>query len=176
MSIDFFLHYTVSVLLCFLLWTFCSYWIHRCAHIHSHKNPLWLVHVAHHRIPYFKVQPVRKPALGQYFFWLGDLLTSLDVIMALTLPIVVITFIWPEYGIPLLIFHYFYEVYLSEGVLDHNGRLTGNITRYFAWGSYHLYHHADLNKNYGLMITLWDKVFGTYVFPEENFLAEKVKY
>ncbi len=169
------IEYMIGIAGCFLLWTFCIYWLHRLSHIHHKRNPLWKIHQAHHRIKYFQLRPYEPPSLGSYFFWLGDFKTSFDVFLVMTVPLLIISYFFPQYGIGLLIFHYFYEVFGSEAVLDHNPRIEGKITHYFAWGSYHLYHHVDLKKNYGLMTTFWDHVFGTAVHPEAGFLASKLQ-
>ena len=156
-----------------LAWTFIAYWLHRVSHISNPKNPLWKIHCAHHRIPYLSEPTGSKvPKIGQFFLWLGSWRTSLDVIIVLTLPALVFAITLPRYGIPLLIFHYLYEVFLSEYALDHNPRIKGALTRYFAWGDFHLYHHIAPKNNFGLMITLWDRVFNTSVDPEPG-TAEK---
>jgi sterol desaturase/sphingolipid hydroxylase (fatty acid hydroxylase superfamily) len=145
-----------------LSWTFLVYWMHRLSHIHSPKNPLWQLHRAHHTVPYLS-EPTGSawPKLGQFVLWLGHWKTSLDVIVVMTLPAILIAVIAPRYGIPILIFHYLYEIFCSEYSLDHNPKVTGTITKYFAWGDFHLFHHMSPKKNYGLVITLWDRVFST---------------
>ena len=170
--------YMLGLAGCFLLWTFVIYCLHRLSHIHHPANPLWRIHVAHHKIPYLhSEQRQRWPSLGQYFFWLGDWKTSLDVFLVMTVPLIIISIIWPQYGIPLLVFHYLYEVFLSESVLDHNPHVKGRITRWFAWGDFHLHHHIDMKSNYGLMITLWDRLFGTAHHTQpgaiENYIQRK---
>ena len=155
-----------GVFFAFLLWTFMIYWLHRWAHISHRLNPLWQIHRAHHAIIYLGKQPtVLRPRWYQYFFWLGDWRASIDVIISMTLPAILIACIWPRYGIPLLVFHYFYEVFFSEYVLDHNPRIQGKITQIFAWGDFHLFHHMAPRKNFCLIITLWDRVFGTAEDP-----------
>jgi sterol desaturase/sphingolipid hydroxylase (fatty acid hydroxylase superfamily) len=150
-----------------LVWTFTSYWLHRISHISHSKNPLWHIHRAHHKIPYLG-EPTGSifPRIGQFFMWLGTWRTSLDVIIVLTIPAVIIAIVAPRYGIPILIFHYFYEVFCSEYALDHNPRIKGFVTKIFAWGDFHLYHHMSPKNNFGLIITFWDRVFGTSVDPK----------
>ncbi|MEM9304566.1 MAG: sterol desaturase family protein [Pseudomonadota bacterium] len=158
--------FAAGVFGCFLLWTFCMYWLHRWSHIAKPGNLLWKIHVAHHQIPYLsRATPDVRPTPGQFVFWLGGWRESLDVIVVMTLPLVLITLAFPQYGLPLLVFHYFYEVFLSEGLLDHNPRVKGPVTRYFAWGHFHLFHHINLKVNYGLIVTWWDHLFGTARHP-----------
>ncbi|MCE9596651.1 MAG: sterol desaturase family protein [Spirochaetia bacterium] len=163
------LQFVVSVLALFLLWTCIIYWLHRISHIKHAKNPLWIIHRAHHRLPYFSEAPRPWPRLGQYFFWLGNWKESLDVIFVMTIPLGLLTIVFPAQGACLLVFHYFYEVFLSESRLDHNPYLTGRWTKFFAWGSFHLVHHVQLQKNFCLMITLWDHVFGSAIEPDPDF-------
>ncbi|MCB1325913.1 MAG: sterol desaturase family protein [Spirochaetales bacterium] len=163
------LGYVAGLTGCFLLWTFIIYWLHRIGHISHPWNPLYELHKAHHKINYFRQDASPWPDLGQFFFWLGDWKTSLDVFLVMTVPLLGITWLWPAFGLPLLVFHYVYEVFLSEAMLDHNANIRGFTTRYFAWGNFHLYHHVDQKTNYSLMTTLWDWVFGSAVMPAREF-------
>jgi len=157
----------------FLVWTFAIYWLHRISHLTHPYNPLWQVHRAHHKIPYLSEPSGSKfPRIGQFFLWLGSWRASLDVILVMTLPALLIALAIPRYGIPLLVFHYVYELFCSEYALDHNPRIKGDIVKYFAWGDFHLFHHTASKNNFGLVITLWDRVFGTSVDPEPG-TAEK---
>jgi len=150
-----------------LAWTFMTYWLHRLSHVSHPKNPLWQLHRAHHRVAYLGEPTGSKiPKIGQFFLWLGTWRASLDVILAMTLPALAIAVLFPRYGIPLLVFHYFYEIFASEHALDHNPQIKGRIVKYFAWGDFHLFHHMAPKNNFGLVITLWDRVFGTDVDPE----------
>jgi sterol desaturase/sphingolipid hydroxylase (fatty acid hydroxylase superfamily) len=161
------LQHGVNMALVLLLWTFAMYWLHRLSHWHHPKNPLWQLHRAHHTIPYLSAPSESPwPKLGQFFLWLGSWRASLDVFVVMTLPAIVIALVTPTYGIPLLLFHYLYEVLCSEYALDHNPRVQGWLTRFFAWGDFHLFHHMSPKHNYALIFTLWDRVFGTAVDPQ----------
>lgn len=161
---------------CFGLWTLAIYWLHRWSHIHHRFNPLWWIHRAHHAEPYLREDSRPQwPKLGQFLFWLGGVRLSLDVILVMTLPLLAIVWVWPQYALPLLVFHYLYEVFLSESVLDHNPRITNRATRWFAWGDFHLHHHVNLKKNYGLMLGLWDFVFGTAQVPDKGASLARIQ-
>jgi sterol desaturase/sphingolipid hydroxylase (fatty acid hydroxylase superfamily) len=171
------LFYAVGLLAWFLVWTLIMYALHRLGHVHSKRNPFWIVHTAHHRIAYLTRRPVNNwPKLAQFWLWLGDWRTSLDVFITMTLPLILIAWVVPEYGIPLLVFHYFYEIFLSEHRLDHNPYVSGAITKVFAWGDFHLYHHAHPRKNFGLLITLWDRVFGSAIDPEPGSARRRLEH
>jgi sterol desaturase/sphingolipid hydroxylase (fatty acid hydroxylase superfamily) len=160
----------------FLLWTFMIYWLHRLSHIRHQKNPLWQLHCAHHATPYLSAPSLSPwPKFAQLFFWLGSWRATLDVLVVMTLPALLIALIAPRYGLMLLAFHYFYEVFCSEYALDHNPRIQGFWTRIFAWGDFHLFHHISTRNNYGLIITLWDRVFGSAVDPIPGTAMERQK-
>jgi sterol desaturase/sphingolipid hydroxylase (fatty acid hydroxylase superfamily) len=144
----------------FFLWTLLVYSMHRAAHIKNQYNLLRKIHLSHHKINYLE-RDNRRFKWYYMLFYFGSIYASLDVILMLTLPAFVVYFLYPRLGIYIIAFHYVYEVFLSEGALDHNPNITGKATRYFAWGKYHLTHHSDSRYNYGLMITLWDWVFKT---------------
>lgn len=149
----------------FLLWTLLVYFMHRLAHIRSKNNPLYYVHLAHHKINYFK-EDNRKFKWYYLFFYFGGILETLDVIVMLTVPALSVYLLFPSYGIYILLFHYLYEVFLSEGYLDHNPKINGKITNYFSWGTYHLIHHKTWTHNFSLIITLWDYMFVTQKKPK----------
>lgn len=143
----------------FLLWTLAIYWLHRLAHWRHRYNPLHYLHLSHHEINYFKTEKKFKIA---YLLWIfGDWRATLDILLNMTLPLVILTYFYPSQGLFLLVFHYLYEAFLSEGVLDHNPNIRGTITNYFAWGVYHLQHHNSPKYNFSLIVTVWDRVFGT---------------
>lgn len=154
------LTYFLIFLFQFFLWTMLVYLMHRVAHIKRRYNPFHWIHMAHHRINYWK--PENRVFRWYYFlFFFGSIQATIDVVLILTIPAVTVCLIYPATGVYILVFHYIYEVFFSEGVLDHNPRIKGTVTRFFAWGDYHLWHHKNWKYNYGLMITLWDSIFGT---------------
>ncbi|WDE09213.1 sterol desaturase family protein [Thalassomonas viridans] len=142
----------------FLLWTLYSYLAHALAHRNFKYNFLRYIHLEHHKYDYGD----RKwPPLGDFFFWFGSWKGTLDVWLVFTLPLIVLYFFEPEVAIVLLVFHYFYEVFCSKNVLDHNPDIQGKITRFIPIGSFHLKHHKNYKCNYSFYITLWDYLFGT---------------
>jgi sterol desaturase/sphingolipid hydroxylase (fatty acid hydroxylase superfamily) len=178
------IEFPIGIGAAFLAWTFLVYWMHRLSHIHHRHNPLWQLHRAHHMIPYLS-QPTGSaaPKIGQFFLWLGTWRTSLDVFLVMTMPAVFIAFFLPRFGIPVLVFHYCYEIFCSEYSLDHNPKVQGWLTRIFAWGDFHLFHHMMPKRNFSLIITLWDRVFftatdpkpGTAQMRQQQLLAAKVQ-
>jgi sterol desaturase/sphingolipid hydroxylase (fatty acid hydroxylase superfamily) len=154
--------YVIELVYWFLVWMLWAYWFHRLAHIPSTRNPLWQIHLAHHKEKYGLEEPISWwPHWTAFLLWFGNLRASLDVWLTLTLPVVLLSFIVPQYGLPLLAFNYVYEVFLSEKTWDHNPQVKGWITRYLACGVYHLSHHRRTEVNLAFYVTIWDYVFGT---------------
>lgn len=151
----------------FLLWTLYSYTIHVIAHSQMKYNFLKYFHIKHHAYNY---GDSKLPPWHDYFFWFGDIRTSMDVYITFTLPLIVLAIFEPLYGSLLLVFHYLYEVFLSRNVLDHNPKITGTITKLFPIGSFHLTHHHYARCNYSFFLTLWDFLFGT---NDDKVLAEQ---
>lgn len=148
------------ILSLFLLWTLLVYLMHRLAHVRHTFNFLYKIHIYHHKIDYFKKEN-RRFKWYYMLFYFGGVYETLDVLFILTMPLLFIYILLPNLTIYLVIFHYLYEVFLSEGMLDHNPNVNGKITTVFSWGSYHLIHHKTWKYNYSLMITIWDRVFKT---------------
>lgn len=148
----------VKLLVYFFLWTLYSYTIHVIAHLNFRFNFLKYIHVKHHS---YKYTGLKWPPLSDYFFWFGGLRASLDVWITFTLPLLLLLFIEFDVALTLLVFHYFYEVFLSRDILDHNPNITGKITRFIPIGSFHMKHHKYYKCNYSLFITFWDYLFRT---------------
>ena len=149
----------ILFVLAVLLWTGMAYIIHRLAHWRGSCSILYRLHAVHHG-------PRYAGGSGQlrwhhFLLCFGSPAETLDIWITLTLPALLICLVLPMQGLLLFMFHYFYEIFCSDGQLDHNPNLSGPITRTFAWGDYHLRHHRDPSRNYGLILTVWDYVFST---------------
>jgi sterol desaturase/sphingolipid hydroxylase (fatty acid hydroxylase superfamily) len=164
--------------LTFLLWSLGAYWFHRLGHVAHRLNPLFKIHMAHHRVDYDAGRaPGESLVQPQYFLlWYGNLAASADVWITIFIPAIVLSIFNPATGIPLIVLLYFYEAILSERLLDHNPNMRGPLTVIFAWGNYHLSHHHHVRTNYGLYITLWDRVFGTVRVAPREAAAELTQH
>jgi sterol desaturase/sphingolipid hydroxylase (fatty acid hydroxylase superfamily) len=130
---------------------FIFYWLHRMEH---HVRLFWAVHVTHHSSDHFNFtvgfrSSVLQPLYRFVFFlplaWLG--FKASDIILMFSA-----TQIW--------------------GILVHTqlvGRL-GWLEKILVTPSHHRVHHASnplyLDKNMGMFLIIWDKLFGT--FQEEK--------
>ncbi|MBD8871291.1 sterol desaturase family protein [Rhodanobacter sp. DHB23] len=134
-----------------LAYDFCYYWLHRMGH---EVNILWAAHVVHHQSERYNLSTALRqtgsgPLLGWIFY----------------LPLAIV-------GVPVQVFVVVALVDLLYQFWVHTeqiGRL-GWFDRVFCSPSNHRAHHAVndryLDRNYGGILILWDRLFGSFV--EEN--------
>jgi len=142
-----------------LVWLGMAYGIHRLAHCSASWNLLHRLHAVHHQPSYLCRS--RKLRWHHFLFCFGSVSETLDIWFTLTLPLLMISLMLPSQGAVLLVFHYLYEIFCSDSQLDHNPSLSGPLTRVFAWGEYHLRHHSNPSRNFGLILTFWDHLFAS---------------
>ncbi|MEM1261536.1 MAG: sterol desaturase family protein [Pseudomonadota bacterium] len=141
-----------SFLVVLLAWDFLYYWHHRFGHT---VNVLWAAHVVHHQSEDYNLSTaLRQASTGFLFGWL------------FYLPLILI-------GVPV-------HVVATASAVDliyqfwvhtqHVGSL-GWFDRVFVSPSNHRVHHAQnqryLDKNYGGILIVWDRLFGTFA-PEDT--------
>lgn len=130
---------------------FCDYWLHRVGH---QTAVFWAAHVVHHQSEEFNFSTaLRQESLVALLGW------------PFYLPLAVL-------GVPPLQFALaglivlLYQFWIHT---EHIGKL-GWFDRVFSSPSNHRVHHAVnplyINKNYGAMLVVWDRMFGT--FAEES--------
>ncbi|MGE3302397.1 MAG: sterol desaturase family protein [Hyphomonadaceae bacterium] len=137
-----------SMALCFAAEDFAHYWQHRLSH---ERRWLWASHIAHHTSEQFNLSTAfRQPwtsALGLAFvFWL---------------PLA-----WIGFPPPMVFFFsaisFAYQFWLHTEAI---GRL-GLFEHVLNTPSHHRVHHAVnpgyLDANYGGVLILWDRIFGTF--------------
>ncbi len=137
----------------FICTDFIWYWYHRLAH---EINILWSAHVVHHQSEDFNYTVSARITIFQGFvrtgFWC--------VLPLIGFPAGMIT--------SMLMIHGLYPFFIHT-------RLTGKlgILEYiFVTPSHHRVHHASnelyLDKNYGDVLIIWDKLFGTFQKEEKS--------
>jgi len=151
------LRWWLALLLLMLAWTGLAYGIHRMAHQRGTWNLLNRIHRAHHHPDYLKAQ--RSLRWHHFLLCFGSLEETLDGWITLTLPALLLALLSPSHAPVLLGLHYLYEIFLSDNRLDHNPSIQGGLNHWFAWGEYHLEHHRQPAKHFGLILTFWDVVF-----------------
>lgn len=63
------------------------------------------------------------------------------------------------FGWWLFIVYYIWAAFIQEAI-EHNPEF--NIYPWITSGKWHLQHHTDHSKNYGVFTPIWDKIFGTW--------------
>ncbi len=135
-----------------LAYDFLYYWNHRLGHI---CGVFWAAHVVHHQSEdYNLTTALRQPSTGVLLSWL------------FYVPLAVV-------GVPPLVFaivgliDLLYQFWIHTELV---GKL-GWYDRVFASPSNHRVHHAVnrkyLDKNYGGILIVWDRLFGTFVEEDE---------
>ena len=134
-------------LLAVLLYDFFDYWLHRV----GHKSAVfWAAHVVHHQSKHFNFSTALRQesayALLGWIFYLPLAVAGIP----------------PEiYGIAGLIV-LLYQFWIHT---EHIGKL-GWFDTIFSTPSNHRVHHAVndryIDKNYGAILILWDRMFGTF--------------
>jgi len=150
------LPFAIEVLLTFLVLDLWRYWEHRF----FHRIPwLWRVHLVHHSDTQIDVTTSERHHPLEYI--LGTVV-MMALIAALGLPAAAV-------GVYLLaatvVALYSHANLRLEPSLD---RL---LRRLVVTPSQHAVHHSDLqpetDSNYGSVLTVWDRLFGTYVDPQD---------
>jgi sterol desaturase/sphingolipid hydroxylase (fatty acid hydroxylase superfamily) len=140
-------------ILLFLFTDFLWYWYHRLAH---EINILWLAHIVHHQSEDFNYTVSARITIFQAFartaFW--------SFLPLIGFPAGMIT--------SMLIIHGTYPFFIHTRTI---GKL-GILEYLFVTPSHHRVHHGSnekyLDKNYGDVLIIWDKLFGTFQKEEEN--------
>ena len=140
-----------GVLLALVLYDFCYYWLHRAGHVVA---LFWAAHVVHHQSQHYNLSTaLRQSSSGLLLGWIF----YLPMAMAGVPPMV--------FGIVALI-DLLYQFWVHT---EQVGKL-GWFDRVFCSPSNHRVHHAVndgyIDKNYGGILMLWDRLFGT--FQEEH--------
>ncbi len=134
-------------LLALLLYDFCYYWLHRMGH---EVAVLWAAHAVHHQSQDYNLSTaLRQTSSGALLGWLFYLPMALAGVPPLVFVVV---------GLIDLLYQFWVH---TEQV----GRL-GWFDRWFCSPSNHRVHHAVndayLDKNYGGILIVWDRIFGTF--------------
>ncbi len=134
-------------LLALLLYDFCYYWLHRMGH---EVAVLWAAHAVHHQSQHYNLSTaLRQTSSGALLGWLFYVPMALAGVPPLVFVVV---------GLVDLLYQFWVH---TEQV----GRL-GWFDRWFCSPSNHRVHHAVnddyLDKNYGGILIVWDRLFGTF--------------
>ena len=135
-----------------LMYDFCYYWLHRAGH---RCALFWAAHVVHHQSEDYNLSTaLRQTSSGWIAGWLFYLPMALLGVPPLVFAVVAL--------IDLL-----YQFWVHTQLV---GRL-GWFDRWFCSPSNHRAHHAVndryLDRNYGGILIVWDRLFGTFAEEED---------
>ena len=143
---------TAGWLAAIVLFDFCDYWLHRVGH---ESAVFWAAHAVHHQSQHFNLSTALRQEstvafLGWPFYLPMALLGVPPAQFALA-------------GLIVLLYQFWIHT-------EHIGKL-GWFDRVFSSPSNHRVHHAVndqyLDKNYGGMLIIWDRLFGTFIEEDE---------
>lgn len=134
---------------------FCYYWVHRFAH---EVSILWAAHQVHHSSEYYNLTTALRQSFSQQFtswiFYMPLALVAPPAVFAVHIQLNLLYQFWIH----------------TELIKD-----LGPLEWIFNTPKHHRVHHGRnlycIDKNYGGLLIIWDRLFGT--FAEED---EKVAY
>lgn len=143
----------ITWVLLFLCTDLIWYWYHRFAH---EVNLFWAAHIVHHQSEDFNYTTSARITVFQAVircgFW--------AILPLLGFPVMMVT--------SLLLIHGLYPFFIHTQAI---GKL-GWFEYFLVTPSHHRVHHASnpeyLDKNYGDILIIWDKIFGTFVKEKEQ--------
>lgn len=125
------------------------YWVHRLAH----KVPyLRTIHRDHHR---FILQNNVGWHWSNLFLYNDTFLSTADLWITEVIPTILFSVVTGQWWI--FVFYYLWAALVQERI-EHNNSI--NIPLLTS-GRWHLVHHKNSNKNFGLFFATWDILFRT---------------
>jgi sterol desaturase/sphingolipid hydroxylase (fatty acid hydroxylase superfamily) len=140
----------------FIVADFLYYWFHRISHI---WQPLWAFHLIHHSSPLMNLTAAYR------LNWFSALVSPVFFVPAALIGLPA-PFIAAAYGLNLL-----YQFFLHTEAIGKLGPIEGIMDTPSAHRVHHGANPLYLDKNFGGVFMIWDRLFHTYQ-PE----TEKVKY
>jgi sterol desaturase/sphingolipid hydroxylase (fatty acid hydroxylase superfamily) len=136
-----------------VLWDFCYYWNHRLGH---EISILWAAHAVHHQSEEYNLSTALRQTSSSFIFsWIFYVPLFLIGIPADVL-------------ITVAAANLIYQFWVHTRFVN---RL-GVLDRIFVTPSNHRVHHAQneryIDKNYGGIFILWDRMFGTFVEESDD--------
>lgn len=136
-----------------LFYDFCYYWVHRAGH---EVNLLWGAHQVHHSSEYYNLTTaLRQTATGAFTAWPFYLAMALAGVPPFVFGVVALIDLLYQYWVHT-------QLVPKLGVLD----------RILVTPSNHRVHHGQndycLDRNYGGILIVWDRLFGTFVEERDD--------
>ena len=138
-------------LLALVFYDLCYYWLHRMGH---ESAVLWAAHAVHHQSQDYNLSTaLRQTSSGAQFGWIFYVPMALAGVPPLVFAVVALIDLLYQFWVH------------TEQIPRFNGRLEW-FDRWFCSPSNHRVHHAVndayLDKNYGGILIVWDRIFGTF--------------
>lgn len=127
------------------------YWLHRCIH----QLPIAReYHWNHHNHINAGKQP-NKFQWNNLLLFNDNWPSTIDLWLTEVIPTFLFSLITGQWWIS--VFYYLWAAMIQESI-EHNSKVNWYP---FTSGQWHLIHHQERNKNFGLFFPIWDKIFGT---------------
>ena len=141
-----------TVLVAFFLVELIYYWYHRI----SHEKPLlWTIHATHHSSEHFNLTTAGR------LNWLGKFLS----------PILYLPLIWFGFSSKLILaclaVSLIYQIYVHTQMIGKIRIIEGILNTPSAHRVHHARNEKYIDKNYGGMLLIYDRLFGTYQKEQE---------
>ena len=151
----------MTVLICIVLADLAYYWEHRFMH---RVNFAWATHTVHHSSPFFNISVAYRfgplDSFWPVFFHLPIVLLGFNPVVVLFAEVVV-------------------QVYQTALHTEAVGKLPRPIEAVMNTPSHHRVHHGSnrryLDKNYGGIFIIWDRIFGTFAAEDEKVVYGLVR-
>lgn len=135
----------------FFLWTLLLYIVHRLMHeIPILRN----IHLDHHR---YIIKNLGNTSWhwNNLFLYNDTWISTLDLWITEVVPTLIFSYITGHWWI--FAFYYCWAAFIQE-IIEHNPKINWYP---FTSGRWHLIHHRNFKKNYGLFHPVWDRIFQT---------------
>ena len=124
------------------------YWIHRLVH---RLEFLSRFHRAHHR---YISRSTSKWTYRNLVLYTDDKESTIDMWLGEVIPTILFCIVFD--ALWLWLFYYIWAALLQD-TLEHS-----NLNWYpLTMGKWHMMHHKDARRNFGLLLPIWDKIFKT---------------
>ena len=144
----------IAVVLAFLVQDFTGYWMHRLNH---RVNIFWNRHVIHHSSEEFNLSCALRQSISETIHFSALLMIPAAL-----------------FGVPASVFSILAPIHLFMQFWYHTRLINqmGLLEKIIVTPSHHRVHHAInpeyIDKNYGQILIVWDKIFGTFQPELEN--------
>jgi hypothetical protein len=97
------------------------------------------------------------------FLWFDSWKSTVDQWLTEIIPTIIICLITDQLW--LFVAYYVWAAFIQENI-EHNEKI--NLYPFLTSGKWHLIHHQDPTKNYGVFFPLWDMIFQTKADLNDN--------